>query len=191
MSADRLRALMRRGHKGALALVLLLALAVLGAAGCGNTLSKEADEGIPIQLGDLKFTVQETRFLNPAQSDDKEYLAGQQLPTPSGKLYLGVFLTIHNSGGNAVRVPANADMSVVDTTGAAYQSIPSHTDFAAPLGSLLAPGADIPAPGTAAANGPTQGALVLFLVNQDLNENRPPKLEIDSQGETGEITLDI
>jgi hypothetical protein len=191
MSADRLRALMRRGHKGALALVLLLALVVLGVAGCGNDLSKEADEGIPIQLGDLEFTVQETRFLNPDQSDDKEYLAGQQLPTPPGKLYLGVFLTIHNSGGNAVRVPANADMSVVDTTGAAYQSIPSHTDFAAPLGSLLAPGADIPAPGTAAANGPTQGALVLFLVNQDLNENRPPKLEIDSQGETGEITLDI
>ncbi|HEX5822136.1 MAG TPA: hypothetical protein VFY30_10265 [Solirubrobacterales bacterium] len=191
MSADRLRALMRRGHKGALALVLLLALVVLGVAGCGNDLSKEADEGIPIQLGDLEFTVQETRFLNPDQSDDKEYLAGQQLPTPPGKLYLGVFLTIHNSGGNAVRVPTNADMSVVDTTGAAYQSIPSHTDFAAPLGSLLAPGADIPAPGTAAANGPTQGALVLFLVNQDLNENRPPKLEIDSQGETGEITLDI
>lgn len=191
MSADRLRALMRRGHKGALALVLLLALVVLGVAGCGNDLSKEADEGIPIQLGDLEFTVQETRFLNPDQSDDKEYLAGQQLPTPPGKLYLGVFLTIHNSGGNAVHVPTNADMSVVDTTGAAYQSIPSHTDFAAPLGSLLAPGADIPAPGTAAANGPTQGALVLFLVNQDLNENRPPKLEIDSQGETGEITLDI
>ena len=191
MSADRLRALMRRGHKGALALVLLLALVVLGVAGCGNDLSKEADEGIPIQLGDLEFTVQETRFLNPDQSDDKEYLAGQQLPTPPGKLYLGVFLTIHNSGGNAVRVPTNADMSVVDTTGAAYQSIPSHTDFAAPLGSLLASGADIPAPGTAAANGPTQGALVLFLVNQDLTENRPPKLEIDSQGETGEITLDI
>ena len=191
MSADRLRALMRRGHKGALALVLLLALVVLGVAGCGNDLGKQADEGIPIQLGDLKFTVQETRFLNPAQADDKEYLAGQQLPTPAGKLYLGVFLTIHNSGDNAVRVPTNAEMSVVDTTGAAYQSIPSHTDFAAPLGSLLPSGADIPAPGSAAANGPTQGALVLFLVDQNISENRPPKLEIDSQGETGEITLDI
>ena len=61
MSADRLRALMRRGHKGALAVVLLLGLVVLGVAGCGNDLGKEADEGVPIQLGDLKFTVQETR----------------------------------------------------------------------------------------------------------------------------------
>ncbi len=191
MSADRLRALMRRGHKGALAVVLLLGLVVLGVAGCGNDLGKEADEGVPIQLGDLKFTVQETRSLNPNQADDKEYLAGQQLPTPPGKLYLGVFLTIHNSGDNAVRLPTNADLSVVDTTGAAYQSIPSHTDYAAPLGSILAPGADIPVPGTAGANGPTQGALVLFLVDESLNENRPPKLEINSQGETGEITLDL
>ena len=182
---------MRRGHKGALAVVLIFALATLGVAGCGNSLGKEADEGIPIQLGDLKYNVQETRFLNPAQSDDKEYLAGQQLPTPTGKSYLGVFLTIHNSGDNAVRLPTNAQMTVVDTTGAAYQSIPSQTDFAAPLGTLLPSGADIPAPGTAAANGPTQGALVLFLVDQNLTENRPPKLEINSSGETGEITLDI
>jgi hypothetical protein len=191
MPADRLRALMRPGHKGALALVLLLALAVLGAAGCGNTLGKEADEGIPIELGDLKYTVQETRFLNPFQPDDKEYLQGQTLPTPAGKSYLGVFLTIHNDGDNPVRVPANGDMTVVDTTGAAYQSIPSHTDFAAPLGSTLASGGDIPAPGTAAANGPTQGAIVLFILPEGISENRPLKLEINSQGETGEITLDI
>jgi hypothetical protein len=182
---------MRPGHKGALAAVLFCALAILGVAGCGNDLGKEADEGVPIQLGDLKFNVQETRSLNPSQPDDKEYLEGQQLPTPAGKFYLGVFLTIENTGDNPVRVPTNAEMSVVDTTGAAYQSIPSHTDFAAPLGSVLAPGADIPAPGTAAANGPTQGALVLFLVDESLNENRPPKLEIDFQGETGDIELDL
>jgi len=182
---------MRPGNKGALALVLLGALAVLGVAGCGNDLSKEADEGIPIQLGNLKLIVQETRFLNPSQPDDKEYLEGQQVPAPQGKSYLGVFLTIHNSGDSAARVPTNAQMSVVDTTGAAYASIPSHTDFAAPLGSTLAGGADIPAPGTAAANGPTQGALVLFLVPEGISENRPLKLEIEAQGETGEITLDI
>jgi hypothetical protein len=182
---------MRPGHKGALAAVLFCVLAVLGVAGCGNDLSKEADEGVPIQLGDLKFTVQETRFLNQSQPDDQEYLAGQQLPTPTGKSYLGVFLTIENTGDSPVRIPTNAEMSVVDTTGAAYQSIPSHTDFAAPLGSTLAPGADIPAPGTAAANGPTQGALILFLTDEGVSENRPLKLEIEFQGETGEITLDI
>ena len=182
---------MRPGTKGALALAFVLALAVLGVAGCGNDMGKEADEGVPIKLGDLEINVQETRFLNQGQPDDKEYLAGQQLPTPTGKSYLGVFLTMDNHGDSPVRLPSNAQMSVTDTTGAAYASVPSHTDFAAPLGTELAGGADIPSPGSAAANGPTQGALVLFLVDEGVSENRPLKLEIDFEGETGDITLDI
>src|SRR5215213_8023499 len=161
---------MSPGPKGALALMLVLAL--VGVAGCGNDLGEEADEGVPIELGDLKFNVQETRFLNPAQADDSEYLQGQKLPTPAGKSYLGVFLEINNDADNTVRLPTNAQMSVVDTTGAAYASIPSDTDFAAPLGTELEGGGDIPAPGTAAANGPTQGAIALFLVDQAVNENR-------------------
>ena len=175
----------------ALAFVLALALALVGFAGCGNDLSKEADEGVPIKLGDLEINVQETRFLNPSQSDDKDYLQGQQLPTPTGKSYLGVFLTIENTGDDPLRLPANAQVSVTDTTGAAYESIPSHTPFAVPLGSELAGGADIPAPDTAAQSGPVQGSLVLFLVDEGVSENRPLKLEIDFEGETGEITLDI
>ena len=184
---------MRPGHKGALALASVLALALLGAVGCGhdNAPGKEGEEGVPIQLGDLKFNVQETRFLNPAQPDDHEYLAGQNLNPPTSKAYLGVFLTIHNSGDTAVALPTNAEMSIVDTTGAAYESIPSHTDFAAPLGSQIAPGGDVPVADTAAASGPTQGAIVLFVVDQAITENRPLKLEIQYQGETGEITLDI
>jgi hypothetical protein len=182
---------MRPGRKGALAVVFVLALVLVGLAGCGNTLSKEADEGIPIQLGDLKITVQETRFLNPAQPDDKEYLAGQKLPLPASKAYLGVFLTVHNQADHTVTLPTVAQLSVLDTTGATYPATPSSTPFAAPLGTPLAGGADIPAPDTAAANGPTQAALVVFLMNQGVTENRPLKLEIHYQGETGEITLDI
>jgi hypothetical protein len=182
---------MRPGRKGALAVVFVLALALVGVAGCGNDLGKEADEGVPIQLGDLKITVQETRFLNPAQPDDKEYLAGQKLPLPASKAYLGVFLTIHNQADHTVTLPTAAQLSVLDTTGAAYPVTPSSTPFAAPLGTPLAGGADIPAPDTAAANGPTQAALVVFLMNQGVTENRPLKLEIHYQGETGEITLDI
>jgi hypothetical protein len=180
-----------RPYKGALALAFVLALTLLGVAGCGNDLGKESEEGDPIQLGDLEINVQETRFLNPGQADDSEYLKGQMLPTPAGKSYLGVFLTMENHADSAVRLPTNAEVSVTDTTGAAYASLPSHTDFAAPLGTELAGGAEIPAPGTAAANGPTQGALAIFLVNQGVSENRPLKLEIEFQGETGDITLDI
>jgi hypothetical protein len=183
---------MRPGrHRGALILAFALALTLVGVAGCGDDIGHEADEGVPIKLGDLEINVQETRFLNPSQADDSEYLQGQQLPTPAGKSYLGVFLTIHNDGDHAVRLPTDSEVSVTDTTGVAYQALPSDTDFSAPLGAELAGGADVPAPGTAAAAGPVQGAIVIFLVDQAVNENRPLKLEIESEGETGEIVLDI
>jgi hypothetical protein len=181
---------MRPGYKGALALVVL-ATALVGASGCAdNSPGKEADEGVPIQLGDLKFNVSETRFLNPSQPDDKDYLAGQKPPS-SGKTYLGVFLTVHNESDHQLPLPTNSEMTIVDTTGAAYQAIPSSTPYSAPLGTPIPGGGDIPAPDTPAANGPTQGALVTFLVDNAVNENRPLKLEISYQGETGEITLDI
>ena len=32
---------------------------------------------------------------------------------------------------------------------------------------------------------------MIFLVNEGVSENRPLKLEIDFEGETGDITLDI
>jgi hypothetical protein len=182
---------MRPGRKGALAVAFVLALAVAGVSGCGSNLGKEADEGVPIQLGNLKINVQETRFLNPAQPDDKTYLVGQQLPPPPDKSYLGVFLTMHNVGDAAVKLPTVDQLSVTDTTGADYPAVPSSTPFAAPLGTTLGGHSDIPAPDTPAANGPTQGALVLFLMNEGVSENRPLKLEIDYAGETGEITLDI
>jgi hypothetical protein len=111
-------------------------------------------------------------------------------PEPS-KVYLGVFLTIHNEGDHPVPLPTYEETSVVDTTGAAYQAIPSSTPFAAPLGTELAGGEDIPREDTAAQSGPVQGALVIFLVDQTVDENRPLKLEIEYEGETGEIVLDI
>ena len=191
MSPDRLRALMRPGRRSKGVLALVLSLALVGVVGCGNHVGTEGDEGIPIQLGQLEFNVQLTRFLNPADSEDKEYLQGQQLPTPAGKSYLAVFLTIKNHSSDPVRLPTPEQMSIVDTTGAAYAALPSSTDFAVPLGTILEGGGEIPAPGTAGASGPTQGAIVLFLVDQGITENRPLDLEIEHEGETGTIKLDI
>ena len=190
-SPDRLRALMRPGHKGALALAFILAFALLGVAGCGYSPSNEGDEGEPIQLGELGINVQLTRFLNPADHEDKSYLVGQTLPPPAGKVYLGVFLTITNHGDSETPLPSTAQMTVEDTTGAGYQAVPSNTPFAVPLGTELAGHGTIPVPDSPAQSGPTQGSIVLFLVDQGVSENRPLKLEIEHEGETGDITLDI
>jgi hypothetical protein len=189
-SLDRLRALMRPGHRVALALAFVLAL--VGAVGCAdNSPGKEGDEGVPIELGNLEINVQLTRFLNPTDHEDKAFLAGQTVPTQAGKSYLGVFLTMTNHASEPTRLPTTAQITVVDTTGAGYEAIPSSTPFAAPLGTTLAGHGVIPVPASPAESGPAQGAIVLFLVDEGISENRPLKLEIEHEGETGEITLDI
>lgn len=181
---------MRPGHQR-VALALAFVLALVGVAGCGNSPGKEGDEGVPIQLGELEINVQLTRFLNPTDHEDKNYLAGQTIPTPAGKAYLGVFLTMKNHSDQATRLPSTAQMTVVDTTGVGYEAIPSHTPFAAPLGTTLAGHGVIPVPDSPGESGPTQGAIVLFLVDEGISENRPLKLEIEHDGETGDVTLDI
>jgi hypothetical protein len=182
---------MRPGQKGVLALAFVLALAVLGVAGCGYSPSNEGEEGEPIQLGNLEINVQLTRFLNPADHEDKNYLVGQTVPPPAGQVYLGVFMTIKNHGDTATKLPAPGQMTVTDTTGAGYQALPSTTPFAVPLGTTLAGHGQIPVPDSPADSGPTQGAIVLFLMDQGVSENRPLKLEIEHGGDTGDITLDI
>jgi hypothetical protein len=181
---------MRPVRKAALAAALTLAL--VGVAGCGGEeRTHEAEEGVPIELGDLEFNVQFTRFLNPTDPEDSEYLAGQKVPPPAGETYLAVFMTIENTSDEDVRLPGPAQVSVVDTTGAAYEALPSGTDFAVPLGSTVPGDGEIPVPGGAAESGPTQGAIILFLVDVGIPENRPLELEIEHEGETGTVTLDI
>ena len=96
-----------------------------------------------------------------------------------------------NHGDDPIGCPPTAQVSVTDTTGAAtsrFRATRPSRHRSAPSSPA---GGDIPAPDTAAANGPTQGAIVLFLLDEGVSENRPLKLEIEHEGETGEITLDI
>ncbi len=180
---------MRPGHKGALAVAL--ALAAIVAAGCGYSPGKTGDEGTPIELGSMEFNVQLTRFLNPTDPEDKQYLVGQRLPPASDQAYLAVFMTMKNKGDASTTIPTAAQMTVTDTTGAGYQAVASSTPFAAPLGAPLAGGGEIPVADSPAASGPAQGSVVLFYVPQGITENRPLELEIQHQGETGTIKLDI
>jgi hypothetical protein len=180
-----------RGRTGALAIALSLAVVLVGAAGCGEEEKKNVVEGEPLELGDLKLNVQITRFLNPSDREDGDYLAGQQVPPPAGQEYLGVFIEIDNEGSEDARLPTAADLSVVDTTGQAYEALDSESPFALDLGGNIDAHSEVPAPDTPAASGPTQGSIVLFLVPANVGENRPLELEISYQGEDGTIELDI
>jgi hypothetical protein len=174
------------------------ALALAGAlivglvlSGCGD--NPDADlsvgEGQPLKLGDLVYNVQISRPLNPSDPEDKAYLADQPTP-PNDKLYLGVFMQVENDGDTPQELPAT--MTVVDTAGGRFEPLPSQSLFALDLGGTVPGDRQAPDLESTAANGPIQGAMVLFLIDEGATELRPLTLEIPlPDGEAGEVELDI
>ena len=49
----------------------------------------------------------------------------------------------------------------------------------------------MPGPETPARNGPIEGSLILFAIDEAANENRPLVLEVPGPDEVGEIVLDL
>ena len=201
-----------RGLRIAIAALLLVALSGVAAA-CGSEEELHVIEGEPLETGDVSYNVQITRFLNPDDPEDQGYLVGQERLEP-GKGYLGVFLTIENEGDEAFDVPS--EFIVTDTEGTEHEPIPSTSPYALQLpgqepdfGTLTESDEDletvedlqplevpadgeIPIPDTTAAEGVIGGALLLFVVEQQVTENRPLELEVPTEdGETGIIELDI
>ena len=172
---------------------VLAAALVVGVLLSGCETSPESDlsveEGQPMKLGDLLYNVQISRFLNPRDPEDEAYLAGQP-PPPNNKLYLGVFMLIENEADTAQDVPA--DFKVVDTEGTEFTPIPSNSLFALELGGKVPGDEQLPEPESTAANGPIQGAMVLFMIDEATTEDRPLTLDIPSSaGSAGEVELDI
>jgi hypothetical protein len=170
------------------ALLAALAAAVALVSACGAESHSEVVEGEPLELGGLNYNIAITRFLNPDDVEDAEYLEGEPAPPP-GKEYLGVFLTIRNETDEDL---ASADSyTVVDTTGAEYEPVETQSSYALDIGTTVPAEGRVPEPGSTAAAGAIQGAMLLFLVDQEVSENRPLELEIESDGEEGLVELDI
>jgi hypothetical protein len=176
---------------GAVVAVVLAIVAGAALAGCETNPENdtEVEEGRLIRVDDLLYNVQITRILNPKDPEDKAYLAGQERPG-SDEYYLGVFLTVENDSDSPVNVPA--DFTVEDTVGTTYEPIPSESLFALKTESTLQPGDQLPELESTAANGPIQGAMVLFRITDAAIEDRPLTLHIpSSDGEVREVELDI
>jgi hypothetical protein len=171
-----------------LAVAALVCAAAMPLAACGEEEETEVVEGEPVELGDLAYNVAITRFLNPDDSEDAEYLEGQPEP-PEDEQYLGVFMTVANEGDQAAPIPSTFD--IVDTTGATYEALESDSPYALPLGDEIEADGELPALSTPAADGPIKGAMVLFLVPESVSENRPLELEIPSSEGDGKVELDI
>ncbi len=180
------------GSKGRLAAfgLVVAVLAVTGGllAGCGKDESLDVDEGEPVELGDLLYNVQITRFLNAGDPEDQAYLVGQPEAKPAQD-YLGVFMTVENEGDAASTV--SGDMRIVDTRGNEYDPVDSDSEYALPLGTQLGGGDELPAPDTPAASGPIGGGMILFLVDRTVTENRPIELHIPSSTSDEEATVKL
>lgn len=169
---------------------LLLALLTFGllASGCGEEAETEVMEGEPLELGDLHYNVQITRFLNPSSDEDAAYLQGAP-PLEKGQQYLAVFMQIENTGDEDAVVPF--PFEIVDTRDERYTQDRVDNDFA------LVPDTPIPADGTVpgledpARTGPVEGSMILFRIDEAATENRPLKLEVVNGDESGEIELDL
>ncbi len=178
---------------------VLIALCAVLVGGCGGhkeAFIQEAEtEGVYVDVGNLVYQVQLSRYLNPADVEDREYLMG--LPTgtspqlPGDETWFGVWMRDKNYSDETL-TPAD-DFTIVDTEENEFRPVElADTNVFAYRPVPLGPDEVKPKPDTAAASGPIQGSLILFKLPTDSLQNRPLKLEIEQAGsESAEIDLDL
>jgi hypothetical protein len=180
----------------------LLTFAVLVAAlvfaGCGDkhdyNLAAET-EGEYVDVGNLVYQVQMSRFLNPGDREDREYLEGLPAGTPpptADETWFGVWMRVKNYSDEKL-TPTNT-FTIVDTEGDEFRPVPldvrQNPFVYVPI--PLQHSQVLPTPDSAAFNGPIQGSLILFRLKTDTLQNRPLKLEIEhGADQTAEIDLDL
>jgi hypothetical protein len=175
-------------------MVLVLALAV---SACGNkekTTRFGATEGAYLDAGDLKYQVQISRELNPADPEDRGYLIGadEKTVTP-GETWFGIFMRVQNVTN--AQHPAAREFELSDTQGNTWRPIPlpaqnvfAYRPVELPAQSVL-PVADSPA-----AENTIQGSLLLFKIPYANLQNRPLVLKVvdpANPSDTAEVDLDV
>jgi hypothetical protein len=181
---------MRRRLWVLIALSAVLLVPVLSACGADDE-STSVEEGEPLTLDPLQYNVIISRFLNPDDTEDAEFLVGQP-PLEGDELYLGVFMQIKDEDEDA-SAPLPSSFTIRDTQDQEYKPIESDSPYALPLGGTVPAGGEYPEANSIADVGPIQGSLVLFKVTQASTEDRPLELEVPgtTSGESGMVKLDI
>ncbi|HKF81701.1 MAG TPA: hypothetical protein VKB23_01915 [Solirubrobacterales bacterium] len=180
----------RRPLLSLLALLALLLLTV-GVSACGyESDSTHVTEGESVELGELKYIVTFSRYLNPNDNEDEAYLVGQK-EAPEGESYFGVFFEVQNESDEPQVLPSTLTITDVDEN--EFEVLPSESIFALPFDGEVESEEQIPRLDTAAQLGPIEGSLAIFLLPESASENRPLTLHIPATDdeEGAEVTLDL
>jgi hypothetical protein len=169
--------------------VLALAIAALAGAGCGSeSHSKEVVEGQPVTLGELKYNVIFSRFLNPNDNEDSAYLVGQP-EAPPGSAYFGVFVEVQNESEEAQELADS--FTITDADHETFEALESESLYALPLGGGVESQEQIPVLDSTAQQGSIEGSLILFELPASASENRPLILSIPGPEGPATVTLDL
>jgi hypothetical protein len=180
-------------------LALALAVLTLVAAGCGQEehVTTATTEGVYLDIGGLNYQIEMSRYMNPNDIEDAEYLKGlpQGTAQPRGdETWFGVWVRVENFSDKSL--PVADTWEIRDTLDKIYRPLPIDTKvnvFALDTHTAVPAKGVIPNPETAAGQGPIQGLLLLFKIKDDSLQNRPLELRFSNgpQGETGTYDLDV
>lgn len=179
------------------ALCLLALTGLIALAGCGNKAAVRTQgdtEGIYVDIGELKYQVQISRILNPADVEDRSYLQGlvpgESQPT-ADQTWFAIFMRVQNTTSKPH--PAANQFEIVDTLTNKFTPVRIQNPFAYQPGTLQPKGL-IPPPNTIASQGVVQGSLLLFRLELATLQNRPLELRImnpENPQEVGIVDLDV
>ncbi|CAB4937242.1 unannotated protein [freshwater metagenome] len=183
-----------------LPLLLALAVAAVTLAACGantpKTVTQGESEAIYVTLGPMQYQVQVSRQLNQYEVGDRALLAGvaeAEKTLGTDDIWFGVWVRIFN--GTDADHPAADQFKIVDTKGAEYEPVTVSEDNAfAYQPTTVRANDDYPQPGSAGAESPTTGALLLFKLPRQALDFRPLELEFSNSqipGATSTVRLDV
>jgi hypothetical protein len=179
----------RRLRKKSSPILVLLLLAALALGACGNSETKvttgtyagESGQNAPyLNVGPLVYEVQLSRELNPANVEDAAYLQGLtplQRRIAPGQEWFAVFIQVYNH--SSVAHLGATTIAISDTQNNLYTPIvPDQTNQFAYRGGFIPANSQIPVASSVAANGGTQGALLLYKIRVVSLDNRPLTIHI-------------
>jgi len=188
-----------------LSLLALALAATLVLSACGDshtrvstgTYAGESGANAPyLDVGPLSYEVQLSRQLNPNNTEDASYLQGlspAERQLGPHQEWFAVFVQVYNNSSQ--ELPASKEITIADTQGNVYTPLSQEevNPFTYRAGMVPAKG-QIPEPGTTAADGATQGALLLYKISVYSLDNRPLELKIvdpSNPSQTASAELDV